>query len=82
MGDDWIKRALTRRRSDRRGMAQVEEPDPKLVLGVKFLFTMLFCMVGLEVAHLVVLGKWNSEVFAGIATLTGTLTGLLVGQKT
>jgi len=27
------------------------------------------------------LGSWNSEVFAGITGLIGTVTGILVGQK-
>jgi hypothetical protein len=49
---------------------------------VKFLICLLFCLTGLEIAHLLVLRTWNSEVFAGISGLVGTLTGLFLGQKT
>jgi hypothetical protein len=79
----WIRRALTRRRP-RGGSRSVraEEPDERLVLGVKFLICLLFCLTGLEIAHLLVLRTWNSEVFAGISGLVGTLTGLFLGQKT
>jgi len=80
---DWIKRALTRRRP-RQGSrnVRVEEPDERLVLGVKFLICLLFCLTSLEIVHLVILRTWNSEVFAGISGLVGTLTGLFLGQKT
>ena len=78
---DTFKRALTRRRRDYRHEIVEEEPDERLVLAVKFLICLLFSMTGLEVAHLVVLHTWNSEVFAGITGLAGTLTGLVMGQK-
>jgi hypothetical protein len=35
----------------------------------------------LEIANLAVLGTWNSEVFASITGLTGTITGILISQK-
>ena len=28
------------------------------------------------------LGKWNSEIFSAITALTGTITGILITQKT
>ncbi len=77
---DQIKRALTRKRLQR-GRAVVEEPDEKLVWGVKFAIGMTACLSGLEVAHLAFLGVWNSEIFAAITGLIGTVTGIFVGQK-
>ncbi len=77
---DQIKRALTRKRVQR-GKAIVDEPDEKLVWGVKFAIGMTACLSGLEVAHLTFLGVWNSEVFAAITGLIGTVTGIFVGQK-
>jgi len=81
---DWIKRALTRRRHLKgRGKQQiiVEQPNEKLVYAVKFAITMTVCLSGLEVAHMAFLGSWNSEVFAAITGLSGTVMGIFVGQK-
>ncbi len=78
---DWIKRALTRRRQSRKHTAVIEEPDERLVLGVKFAIVMVVCLCCLEVAHLAVLKTWNSEIFAGITGLTGSIVGLFVGKQ-
>ncbi len=78
---DPIKRALTRRRIER-GRWIVEEPNDKLVLGVKFVIGMTAFMSALELAHLAILHTWNAEIFASITGLSGTVIGLFVGQKT
>ena len=77
---DPIKRALTRRRVQR-GRLVSEEPNDKLVLGVKFAIGMTACLSALEVAHMAFLGSWSSEVFAAISGLSGTVVGIFVGQK-
>lgn len=77
---DPIKRALTRRRVQR-GQMVSEEPDEKMVWGVKFAIGMTACLSLLEVAHLAFLGSWSSEIFAVISGLSGTITGIFVGQK-
>lgn len=79
--NDWIKHALTRKRIQR-GRVIIDEPNDKLVLGVKFAIGMTLCLSVLEVAHMAFLGTWNSEVFAAITGLSGTITGIFVGQKT
>jgi hypothetical protein len=83
---DIIKKALTRRVHKRgpRGRDQVEvvEPNEKLVLGVKFAIGMTVCLSALEIAHMAFLGSWNSEIFAGITGLIGTVSGILISQKT
>ena len=77
---DPIKRALARKRVSR-GRITVEEPNPKLVLVVKFGLCMTVCFSGLELVHILLLGSWNSEIFAAISGLTGTISGIFVGQK-
>ena len=81
---DWIKRALTRRTTDKTvTQADVEvEPSDRLVLGVKFAIAFTFSLTALEIAHLALLRTWNSEVFAAIMGLAGTITGILISQKT
>lgn len=78
---DPIKRALTRRRMQR-GRWIEEAPNDKLVLGVKFGIGMTVCLSMLEVAHMAFMGSWNSEIFAAITGLSGTVMGIFVGQKT
>ena len=78
--NDWVKRALARK-SVSRGRVIQEDPNEKLVWGVKFAVGMTLCLSGLEVAHMAFLGSWNSEVFAAITGLAGTITGIFVGQK-
>jgi len=75
--NDWIKKALTRRVRNRE-----IPPDQRLVYGVKFAIAMTISLSALEIAHLAFLGRWNSEVFAAITGLTGTVSGILIAQKT
>jgi hypothetical protein len=77
--NDWIKQALTRKRIQR-GKIIVEEPNFKLVWGVKFAIGMTLCLSGLQVAHLIVLGSWSSEIFSTITGLVGTVSGVLIGN--
>lgn len=77
---DPIKRALTRKHF-MRGRLINEEPNEKLVYGVKFSICMTVCLSVLEIAHLAFLGAWNSEIFAAITGLSGTVMGIFVGQK-
>ena len=76
---DWIKQALTRKRIQR-GRVIVEEPEVRLVWGVKFAVGMTAFLSILEVAHLVVLGVWSSEIFSTITGLVGTVSGVLIGS--
>jgi len=86
MNDDWIKRALTRRikRKGTRGNQHVfiKEPNKALVYVVEFAIGMTVCLSAIEIVHLIVLHTWNSEVFAAITGLSGTVMGIFVGQKT
>ena len=79
---DWIKRALTRKTTDKTVTAEEVPPSERLVLGVKFAIALTFSLTALEIAHLALLRTWNSEVFAAITGLAGTITGFLISQKT
>jgi hypothetical protein len=78
---DWIKRALTRKTADKTVTAEEVPPSERLVLGVKFAIAFTFSLTALEIAHLALLRTWNSEVFAAITGLAGTITGILISQK-
>ncbi len=86
---DWVRRALTRRITNKTALkksaeAATEEvsPSERLVLGTKFAIALVFSLSAIEIAHLALLGSWNSEVFAAITGLAGTITGILISQKT
>ena len=83
---DPIKQALTRKtiHKETGGKRIVTEtpPNPSLLLGVKFAITMTACLSLLEVAYMILLKTWNSEIFAAITGLMGTLSGILISQKT
>jgi hypothetical protein len=78
---DWVKKALTRKRNAKKGLVDAVEPDERLVLGTKVVIALTFSLTVLEIAHLAFLGSWNSEVFAAITGLIGTITGILISQK-
>jgi hypothetical protein len=82
---DWVRKALTKtvQRKGSRGKKTeiiVVQPNEKLVYAVKFAIGMTVCLSALEIAHMAFLGTWNSEVFAGITGLIGTVSGVLIGQ--
>ena len=76
----WVRRALARK-SVQRGRVITEDPDEKLVVVVKFGLAMTLVFSGLELAHILLLGSWNSEIFAAIAGLSGTVSGIFVGKR-
>jgi hypothetical protein len=78
---DWVKQALTRKKTSRKGIVEAE-PDERLLLGTKFAIAAVFCLSALEVVSVAFLGVWSSEVFAAVTGLTGTVTGILISQKT
>ena len=85
---DWVKKALTRKITDKtalqenaQALAQEVSPSERLVLGTKFAIALTFSLTAIEIAHLALLRTWNSEVFAAISGLSGTVLGIFVGQK-
>ena len=81
---DWLKKALTRKitiKTTRKPKTIQIEPDPKLVIGIKFAAAMTLSLTALQIAHMAILRKWNSEIFSAITALTGTITGIIISQK-
>ena len=76
----WVRRALARK-SVQRGRVVTEDPDERLVIVVKFGLAMTLVFSGLELAHILLLGCWNSEIFAAISGLSGTVSGIFVGKR-
>ncbi len=61
---------------------QVEvPPGESLLYAVYFSLGMVGCLTALEAVHLIVLGKWNPEIFTVIAGLVGNITGIFLTQK-
>ena len=77
-----IREALTRTIQIRRGRSVEVPPSQKLLYAVYFSLGMVVCLTALEAVHLIVLGRWNSEIFTVIAGLVGNITGIFLSQKT
>ena len=82
---DWVRRALMHKvvRGRVRSKQHVEmvEADERVVFAVKFGIGMTVCLSCLEVAHMVLLHAWNSEIFVGISSLITFVSGIIIGQK-
>lgn len=83
---NWIRRLLTKRVNRVSGLGRklrVEEipPSERLVLLFQFSLIAMIALTALEIAHLVFLGVWNSEIFAAITGLVGAVTGIIIGAK-
>jgi len=76
-----IREALTKTIQVKRRQVEVP-PNKKLLYAVYFSLGMVGCLTALEAVHLVVLGKWNPEIFTVIAGLVGNITGIFLSQKT
>ena len=85
----WVRRALSRKTkkpnmrssSGKRPQIVVVEADERLVYVVNFGIGMTVCLTAIEVAHLMILSVWNTEVFAAITGLSGTIMGIFIGAK-
>jgi len=79
-----IRKALTKtiRTTHKRKSIEVKvAPSERLLYAVYFSLGMVGCLTVLEAAHLVVLGRWNPEVFTVISGLVGNITGIFLTQK-
>jgi hypothetical protein len=57
-------------------------PNERLIAGIIFAITALTGLIALEIAHLAFLKAWNSEIFAAITSIIGTILGVFISQKT
>ncbi|MBX5327323.1 MAG: hypothetical protein ACQXXH_04855 [Candidatus Bathyarchaeia archaeon] len=57
-------------------------PSERLVTGIIFAIASLTGLIVLAIAHLAFLKSWNSEIFAAITSIIGTILGVFISQKT
>jgi hypothetical protein len=55
-------------------------PSRRLLYTVYFSLGTVALLSALEIAHMAFLHEWNSQIFAAITGLIGTVTGVLIGQ--
>lgn len=80
-----LRKALTKtiHVTHKRKQIKVEvAPSERLLYAVYFSLGMVACLTVLEAVHLIVLGRWNAEIFSVIAGLVGNVTGIFLSQKT
>jgi hypothetical protein len=76
----WIRRALTRRIVFKRRTVKVE-PSDSLVYGMCFAIAALISLTILEAVYILVLRSFNTEIFAAITFVIGTILGAFFGQR-
>jgi len=79
-----IRQALTKtiRTTHKRKPIEVKvAPSERLLYAVYFSLGMTVCLTVLEAVHLIVLGRWNPEIFTVVAGLVGNITGIFLTQK-
>jgi len=57
------------------------QPDERVVYAVKFDIGMTICLSCLQVAHIIFLHCWNSEIFVAISSLITFVSGIIIGKK-
>ena len=77
---NWIRESLTRITMKRRKRVEVP-PSNRLLYSVYVATGSLISLVALEIAHITFLKAWNSEIFAAITALIGTISGVFLSQK-
>lgn len=70
------RKALIRKR----GRTTIK-PSDRLILTVQFSIYMLLALVTLEMAHIALLGSWNSEIFSAITGIAGSIFGVLFERR-
>lgn len=75
-----IRKALTKTIQVKRRRVEVP-PNERLLYAVYFSLGMVACLTVLEAVHLIVLGRWNSEIFTIISGLVGNITGVFLTQR-
>ena len=76
-----IRKALTKTIQVKRGRRVEVPPSERLLYAVYFSLGMVACLTLLEALHLIVLGRWNSEIFTVISGLVGNITGIFLTHR-
>ena len=73
---DFIKRALIKRH----GRTEIP-PSQRLVLGIQFAIISLLCLTVLEIAYMLIVRAFSSEIFAAITLVVETIVGSIFGMR-
>jgi hypothetical protein len=82
-----IRRALARHllvedAKARKAKVKEDPPSELLVPTTIFSIAAIIALTILEIAHIIILGAWNMEIFTSIRDLIGTIAGILIGART
>ena len=77
---DPVRKILTKTVFARGERVEVP-PSEGIVYVVYFSLGMVTCLTVLETVHLIVLGRWSSEVFMVISGLIGNIMGIFLSSR-
>lgn len=81
-----LRRGLTRMvvregSASRRVLVQEDVPSERFTLIVALMIVFFVGLVGLEIAHMLLMGSWNEVAFNGIMLVVGTIVGAVWGRS-
>lgn len=81
-----IRRAFTKtiwiQKGKRKKLERIEiPPSEQLVNLIYFAIAAFIGLTVLEIVHMILFSVWNSEIFAAITGLIGTISGIFISQK-
>lgn len=81
-----LRRGLTRMvvregSASRRVLVQEDVPSERFTLIVALMIVFFAGLVGLEIAHMLLMGSWNEVAFNGIMLVVGTIVGAVWGRS-
>ena len=82
---DFIKQALTKTIQIRTAQGDTQQlelaPDKKILYGMYFALAALIMLTALETTYMIVFQTFNSEIFAAMMLVVGTILGAFYGTK-
>ena len=83
---DWLRQVFAKRVAVQSGRGKKVKfvevlPSDRVVYGVMFAIVALICLVVLEVVYVVVFRSFNSEIFACVTFVIGTILGSFFVRK-
>jgi hypothetical protein len=65
----------------RRVLVQEDTPSERFTLIVALMIIFFAGLIGLEFAHMLLMGSWNEVAFNGIMLVVGTIVGAVWGRS-
>ena len=76
----WIRKALTRRQIKQTGKRTRKIEYVEIPPSERLVYTVQFCLISIEIVHIIVLKSFNQSIFSTISGIIGTLIGVFLAK--